>query len=74
MTEFSSDLAAKLDVERRALKRSANLMLRRHRALGLPIVTGDKDRVVHLDPTTMEEIPPSEVESFIARARASWDE
>jgi|GEM_PF-5098718 len=64
----------KLEAERRALKRSANLMLRRHRALGLPIVTGDEHRVVHLDPETMKEIPPSEVAEFVARAQASWDE
>lgn len=74
MTAPSPDRAARLEAVRRALKRSSNLMLRRHRALGLPIVTGDKHRVVHLDPATMEEIPPAEVASFIARAQASWDE
>ncbi len=63
-----------LEAERRALKRSANLMLRRHRALGLPIVTGQDGRVVHIDPETMKEIPPSEVADFVARAQASWDE
>jgi hypothetical protein len=71
---MSDSNAPNLDAERRALKRSANLMLRRHRALGLPIVTGDEGRVVHLDPETMKEIPPSEVADFVARAQASWDE
>ena len=71
---MSSTDVRNLDAERQALKPSANLMLRQHRALGLPIVTGDEGRVVHLDPETMKEIPPAEVADFVARAQASWDE
>jgi len=56
------------------LRRSSNLMVRQHRALGLPIVVARDKRVVHLDPNTMEEIPPDEVQAFVARAQASWDE
>lgn len=31
-------------------------------------------RVVHLDPHTLQEIPPDEVAAFVARAQASWDD
>jgi len=31
-------------------------------------------RVVHLDPRTLQEIPPDEVAAFVARAQASWDD
>lgn len=48
-------------------------MLRRHRALGLPVVSGDENRVLHLDPETMKKIPPSEEADRISRAPASWD-
>lgn len=66
--------AEQIAVEKAALRRAGNLVARRHRALGLPLVTGDEQRVVYLDPVTREEIPPSEVEAFIDRAKASWDE
>ena len=68
--EVPPEIAAELD----ALRRSTNMMIRRSRALGLPIVTGEGDRVVHLDPHTMDEIPPEEVDAFVRRAQASWDE
>ena len=57
-----------------ALRRASNLMVRRHRALGLPIVAGVGNDVVYLNPETLEEIPAGEVDAFIAKARASWDE
>ena len=57
-----------------ALRRASNLMVRRHRALGLPIATGVGNDVVYLNPETLEEIPPAEVDAFIAKAQASWDE
>lgn len=59
---------------RRALRRSANRMRRIHAALGLPIVTGTVDRVIYLDPITLEEIPPLEVDAFIERAKQKLDE
>ena len=57
-----------------ALRRAINLMVRKHRALGLPIVEGVGDDVVYLNPETLEEIPAAEVDAFIAKAQASWDE
>ena len=57
-----------------ALRRASNLMVRRHRALGLPIVTGVGNGVIYLNPETLEEIPATEVDAFIAKAQASWDE
>ena len=57
-----------------ALRRAINLMVRKHRALGLPIVEGVGDDVVYLNPDTLEEIPATEVDAFIAKAQASWDE
>lgn len=62
------------DALNRALRRSANRMRRIHAALGLPIVTGREDRVVYLDPLTLEEIPPDEVDAFIERAKRLLDE
>ncbi len=35
-------------------------MVRQHKALGPPIVVARDKRVVHLDPNTMEEIPPDQ--------------
>ena len=49
-------------------------MRRIHAALGLPIVTGTVDRVIYLDPITLEEIPPLEVDAFIERAKQKLDE
>jgi hypothetical protein len=57
-----------------ALRRATNLMVRKHRAMGLPIVEGVGDDVVYLNPETLEEIPAAEVDAFIAKAQASWDE
>jgi hypothetical protein len=52
-----------------ALRRATNLMVRKHRALGLPIVEGVGDDVVYLNPETLEEIPAAEVDAFIAKAQ-----
>ncbi|HVH47239.1 MAG TPA: hypothetical protein VM925_33105 [Labilithrix sp.] len=49
-------------------------MRRIHAALGLPIVTGTESRVIYLDPVTLEEIPPHEVDAFIERAKRLLDE
>ena len=54
--------AEQIAVEKVTLRRAGNLVARRHRALGLPLVTGDEQRVVYLDSVTREEIPPNEVE------------
>ena len=70
----SNEVRPEIAAELEALRRSSNMMIRRSRALGLPIVTGDAHRVIHLDPHTMEEIPPDEVDGFIKAAQASWDE
>ena len=59
---------------KRALRRSSNRMRRIHGALGLPIVTGTEGRVIYLDPITLEEIPPHEVDAFIERAKNRLDE
>ena len=74
MTDLKDERAAQRARVDAALRRSSNLMVRQHRALGLPIVVVREMRTVHLDPNTMEEIPPDEVAAFVARARASWDE
>ncbi len=63
-----------LDAIDRALRRATNRMRRIHAALGLPIVTGKDDRVVYLDPVTLEEIPEGEVDAFIERARRMLDD
>jgi len=62
------------DALNRALRRSSNRMRRIHAALGLPIVTGTESRVIYLDPVTLEEIPPHEVDAFIERAKRLLDE
>jgi|GEM_PF-4751711 len=74
MTDSKDQRASERARAEAALRRSSNLMVRQHRALGLPIVVARDKRVVHLDPNTMEEIPPDEVQAFVARAQASWDE
>ena len=74
MSEPKDERAMQRELEDAALRRSSNLMVRQHRALGLPIVVARDMRTVHLDPETMQEIPPDEVAAFVARARASWDE
>lgn len=58
----------------RALRRASNRMRRIHAALGLPIVTGTMDRVIYLDPVTLDEIPADEVDAFIERAKKELDE
>jgi hypothetical protein len=57
-----------------ALRRSANRMRRIHAALGLPIVTGTLDRVIHLDPVTHEEIPPDQLDAYFERAPRLLDD
>jgi hypothetical protein len=73
-----TDRAPHLDIDEAAfaaaLRRASNLMVRKHRALGLPIVEGVGDGVVYLNPETLEEIPATEVDAFVAKAQASWDE
>ncbi len=45
-----------------AVRRGVAEAIRRHRAAGVPLASLRGDRVVYLDPTTLEELPSAEAE------------
>ena len=46
----------------RAVRRGVAEAIRRHRAANVPLASLENGRVVYLDPTTLEELPPAEAE------------